>query len=56
MMMGGIKFLVDAHYLLACSFFAFLCVHIYMATLGHTPFSHFQQMWTGWEKMETHPQ
>lgn len=55
-MIGGIKFLVDAHYLIACSFFAFLCVHVYMATLGHTPFSHFRQMWTGWEEMETHPQ
>lgn len=55
-MIGGIKFLVDAHYLIACSFFAFLCVHIYMATLGHTPFSHLRQMWTGWEEMETHPQ
>ncbi len=53
-MIGGIKFLVDAHYLIACSFFAFLCVHIYMATLGHTPFAHFRQMWTGWEKMESH--
>jgi thiosulfate reductase cytochrome b subunit len=55
-MIGGIKFLVDTHYLIACSFFAFLCVHIYMATLGHTPFSHLRQMWTGWESMETHPQ
>jgi len=55
-MIGGIKFLVDAHYLIACSFFAFLCVHIYIATLGHTPFSHFRQMWTGWEEMETHQQ
>ncbi|MBM4313360.1 MAG: cytochrome b, partial [Deltaproteobacteria bacterium] len=55
-MIGGIKFLVDAHYLIACSFFAFLCVHIYMATLGHTPFSHLRQMWTGWEDAETHSQ
>jgi len=54
-MIGGIKFLVDAHYLIACSFFAFLCIHIYMATLGHTPFSHLRQMWTGWEEMERHP-
>jgi thiosulfate reductase cytochrome b subunit len=53
-MIGGIKFLADAHYLIACSFFAFLCVHIYMATLGHTPFAHFRQMWTGWEKTESH--
>ncbi len=55
-LIGGIKFLVDAHYLIACSFFAFLCVHIYMATLGHTPFAHFKQMWTGWEEVETHHQ
>ncbi|MBU2226253.1 MAG: cytochrome b/b6 domain-containing protein [Proteobacteria bacterium] len=52
-MIGGIAFLADAHYLIACSFFAFLCVHIYMATLGHTPFSHFRQMWTGWEEVES---
>lgn len=51
---GGIKFLVDGHYLLACSFFSFLCVHIYMATLGHTPFAHFKVMWTGWEEEEIH--
>ncbi len=51
-MIGGIKFLVDGHYLIACAFFAFLCVHVYMATLGHTPFSHFVQMWTGWEDVE----
>lgn len=55
-MIGGIKVLVDGHYLIACSFVAFLCVHIYMATLGHTPFSHFRQMWTGWEEGETHAQ
>src|SRR3989304_3192199 len=51
-MIGGLKFLVGAHYIIACSFFAFLCVHIYMATLGHTPFSHFKLMWTGWEEVE----
>lgn len=51
---GGIKFLAETHYLLACSFFAFLCVHIYMATLGHAPLAHFRQMWTGWEETETH--
>ena len=55
-LIGGIKILVDGHYLIACSFFAFLCVHVYMATLGHTPFAHFRQMWTGWEEVESHPQ
>ncbi len=48
---GGIKLLVGAHFLIACSFVAFLFVHIYMATMGHTPFAHFKPMWTGWEKV-----
>jgi hypothetical protein len=25
-------------------------VHIYLATLGHTPLEHFKQMWNGWEE------
>jgi thiosulfate reductase cytochrome b subunit len=51
-MIGGIKVLVSAHFLIACSFFAFLFVHIYLATLGHTPLAHFKPMWTGWEEVE----
>ena len=50
-MIGGIKILVSAHFLIACSFVSFLFVHIYMATMGHTPFAHFKPMWTGWEKV-----
>lgn len=54
-MMGGrIKFLVGAHFLLACSFCAFLFTHAYLATLGHTPLAHFKPMWTGWEEVEQH--
>lgn len=49
---GGIKILDIAHYLIACCFCAFLFVHIYLATLGHTPFAHFKPMWTGWEEAE----
>ncbi|RII26208.1 MAG: cytochrome b [Geobacter sp.] len=49
---GGIKMLVSAHYLIACSFLAFLFVHVYLATMGHTPFAHFKPMWTGWEESE----
>jgi len=52
-MIGGLKYLIGIHYIVACSLFAFLCVHIYMATLGHTPFSHFKTMWTGWEVEES---
>lgn len=52
MVLGGIKTLVSAHFLIACCFCAFLFVHIYLATLGHTPFAHFKPMLTGWEEVE----
>jgi len=52
MMVGGIKTLVGLHFLLACFFCAFLFVHMYLATLGHTPLEHFKQMWDGWEEEE----
>lgn len=52
LVVGGIKLLVGSHFLIACCFTAFLFVHIYLATLGHTPFAHFKPMWTGWEKTE----
>jgi thiosulfate reductase cytochrome b subunit len=52
LMIGGLKILVGVHFLLACSLCAFLFTHIYLATLGHTPFAHFVPMWTGWEEVE----
>lgn len=52
LIIGGIKTLVSAHFLIACSFCAFLFVHIYLATLGHTPLAYFKPMWNGWEKVE----
>ena len=48
--LGGIKLLVGMHFLVACCFTAFLFVHIYLATLGHTPLAHFKPMWNGWEE------
>lgn len=50
LLLGGLKILVGTHFLLACSFTAFLFVHIYLATLGETPLAHFKQMWDGWEE------
>jgi len=50
LLLGGIKMLVGSHFLLASCFTAFLCVHIYLATLGHTPLAHFKPMWNGWEE------
>lgn len=51
-LVGGIKILVSVHFLLACSFCSFIFVHIYLATLGHTPLAHFKAMWCGWEEQE----
>ncbi len=51
LLLGGLKILVGAHFLLACSLCAFLFTHVYLATLGHTPFAHFVPMWTGWEEV-----
>ncbi|BCR06658.1 cytochrome b [Desulfuromonas versatilis] len=55
LMVGGLKILVGIHFLLACSLCAFLFTHIYLATLGHTPFAHFKPMWTGWEEVHNEP-
>ncbi len=52
MAVGGLKILIAVHWLLASSFCAFLFVHVYLATLGHTPFAHFKPIWTGWEEIE----
>ncbi len=56
LMVGGLPFLVAAHYLIACCFIAFLCVHIYLATMGHSFLSHFKAMWTGWEEVHRPPE
>lgn len=52
LLLGGIKMLIGTHFLLSCCFTAFLFVHIYLATLGHTPLAHFKPMWDGWEEEE----
>jgi len=54
LMVGGLKILVAIHFLLACSLFAFLFTHLYLATLGKTPLSYVKPMWTGWEESEGH--
>ncbi|MFU8858124.1 MAG: cytochrome b/b6 domain-containing protein [Deferrisomatales bacterium] len=53
---GGLTFLTAVHWILGCIFGAFVIAHVYLATLGHTPFAHFVPMWTGWEEVEVHDQ
>lgn len=52
LLIGGLKILVGLHFLLACSLFAFLFTHVYLATLGRTPTAYIKPMWTGWEEVE----
>ncbi|MFZ5758764.1 MAG: cytochrome b/b6 domain-containing protein [Thermodesulfobacteriota bacterium] len=49
-MLGGIKIIDTIHVVLFFIFTAFLIVHCYLATLGHTPFAHFKAMFTGYEE------
>jgi len=51
---GGIKFIVALHFVLACSLLAFVCTHVYLATLGSTPLAYFKPMVFGWEEVEEH--
>ena len=51
---GGIKFIVALHFILACSLLAFVCTHVYLATLGATPLAYFKPMLFGWEEVEEH--
>ena len=47
--LGGVRTVDTVHMLLFIFFAAFLPVHIYLATLGHTPLAHFKAMFTGYE-------
>lgn len=51
---GGIKVVDTIHVLLFLFFTSFLFVHIYLATLGHTPTAHIKAMFTGYEELEGH--
>jgi len=49
-LLGGIKVIDTIHVLLFFFFTAFIIVHCYLATLGHTPLAHFKAMFTGYEE------
>jgi len=54
LMSGGIKIIDTLHFLSACSLLAFLCTHVYLATLGSTPLAYIKPMIFGWEEVEDH--
>jgi thiosulfate reductase cytochrome b subunit len=49
-LIGGIQIAVLIHILLWIFFCAFMIVHFYLATLGHTPLAHIIAMFTGYEE------
>jgi len=48
--LGGIKAVSAVHLLVTIFFTAFLFVHVYLTTLGRTPFEHIKAMFTGYEE------
>lgn len=52
--LGGVKVIATIHVALFFIFTAFLVVHVYLATLGHTPLAHVKAMITGYEEEHHH--
>lgn len=51
-MFGGVRVVDTVHVLLFIVFCGFIIVHVYLASLGHTPSAHFKAMITGFEEVE----
>lgn len=49
-LLGGVRVVDTLHVLLFIFFTAFMIVHVYLATLGHTVGAHFKAMFTGYEE------
>ncbi len=49
---GGVRVVSTVHVLLFIFFTAFIFIHPYLASLGHTPAAHFKAMITGYEEVE----
>lgn len=49
---GGVRVVDTIHVALFVFFTAFVFIHPYLASLGHTPSAHFKAMLTGYEELE----
>ena len=49
--LGGLTVLVPIHSFAAWLFAAFLIMHIYLTTTGHTPMANIKAMITGWDEL-----
>lgn len=50
--LGGIRVVDTVHVLIFIAFTAYIFIHAYLGTLGHTPAAHFKAMFTGYEEIE----
>jgi thiosulfate reductase cytochrome b subunit len=53
--LGGVRVVDTVHVLIFIFFTAFIFIHPYLASLGHTPTAHFKAMFTGYEEIEEEP-
>ena len=51
---GGLTIVAPVHSLTAWFFAAFVIMHVYLTTTGHTPMASIQAMITGWDEVEKH--
>ncbi|MCX7173476.1 MAG: cytochrome b/b6 domain-containing protein [Proteobacteria bacterium] len=49
---GGVRVVDTVHVLAFIFFVAFIFIHPYLASLGHTPSAHFKAMFTGYEEID----
>ena len=52
--LGGLPFLAPFHTLIAWLFAAFIVMHVYLTTTGHTPMANIKAMIMGWDEVEVH--
>jgi thiosulfate reductase cytochrome b subunit len=52
--LGGLPLLAPVHSLIAWLLAAFVVLHVYLTTTGHTPLASIQAMMNGWDLLETH--
>lgn len=50
--LGGLPFLAPFHSLVAWTFAAFIIMHVYLTTTGHTPLGNIEAMMVGWDEVE----
>lgn len=50
--LGGLPFLAPFHTLIAWLFAAFIVMHVYLTTTGHTPLAGIRAMMLGWDEVE----